>query len=212
MSPAQAEAALQNGIETVDECCLPDSSPAIVGLGEMGIGNTTSAAAIVCAITGLDAHKAAGRGTGIDDAALAVKAEVIEKALDLHSPRGDDALDILHKIGGYEIAGMTGAALAAASRGMMVMLDGLISTAAGCCAVLLEPRIREYLFVGHASVEPAQQSACEFTGQRPLLDLQMRLGEGTGAVLAMDVVDAGCAVMRDMASFSDAGVSRESGH
>jgi nicotinate-nucleotide--dimethylbenzimidazole phosphoribosyltransferase len=174
----------------------------------MGIGNTTAAAAIVCATSGLTPAEAAGRGTGIDEPALHTKTTVIDRALHLHNPDPHDGIDIIHKVGGYEIAAMAGAAIGGAANGVIVVLDGLISTAAGCIASLLAPAYLDYCMVGHASAEPAHKAACLFLGKTPILDVQMRLGEGTGAVLAMDIIDAACCLQRDMASFDDAGVSQ----
>jgi nicotinate-nucleotide--dimethylbenzimidazole phosphoribosyltransferase len=179
----------------------------LVGLGEMGIGNTTSAAAIISAATGISPHQATGRGTGIDDEGVRHKIKVIEKALAFHRPDSGDGLDLLGKVGGFEIAGIAGAALAAASNGTVVVLDGVISTAAGLIAHLIQPDIGGYLVSGHRSVEPAQQAALERMGLEPIIDLGMRLGEGTGAALAMNFVAAACRIMREMASFDEAGVS-----
>lgn len=182
----------------------------IVGLGEMGIANTTSATAVICAITGVSPGEATGRGTGIDDQALKHKAALIEKALDLHQPDPVNGLEILQKVGGYEIAGIAGAVLAAASKRTAVVLDGLISTAGGLAAYQICPAIGDYLISGHRSVEVAQRSALEHLNIEPVVDLGMRLGEGTGAALAIGTVDAACRIMREMASFEEAGVSNSS--
>ncbi len=183
----------------------------IVGLGEMGIGNTTSASSIISTITGITPAQATGRGTGIDDKGLAHKTEIIEKALNFHRPDAKNGFEILKKIGGYEIAGMAGAALAAASKGTAVVLDGVISTAAGLVAYIINPDIKGYLISGHKSVEISQKAALSHMGLDPVIDLNMRLGEGTGAALTIDIADAACRIMREMASFDDAGVSnRES--
>ncbi|MCK5197110.1 MAG: nicotinate-nucleotide--dimethylbenzimidazole phosphoribosyltransferase, partial [Spirochaetales bacterium] len=137
------------------------------------------------------------------------KTAVIERALNLHKPIPDDGFDILRKIGGYEIAGIAGAVLAAASRQVPVVLDGVISTAAGLIAYLLNPKVGDYLFAGHKSVEIGQKKALEFMGLKPIVDLGMRLGEGTGAAIAMNIIDSACRIMRDMASFEDAGVTNK---
>jgi nicotinate-nucleotide--dimethylbenzimidazole phosphoribosyltransferase len=179
----------------------------IIGLGEMGIGNTTSAAAIIVAITGISPEDACGRGTGVDDRGLKQKIEIVKKALTFHQPDPADAAEVLHKLGGFEIAGIVGAVLAAASRRTAVVLDGVISTAAGLIAWCINPDIRGYLIAGHKSVEPAQAAALETMGLKPLIDLGMRLGEGTGAALAIDIVEAACKIMTQMASFEDAQVS-----
>ena len=181
----------------------------IIGIGEMGIGNTTSAAAIICAATGITAESATGRGTGVDDAGLRHKIKVIDKSLAFQQPVPTDGLDLLRKVGGLEIAGMAGAALAAASQGVAVVLDGVISTAAGLIAYLIAPDIKGYLIGGHRSVETAQAAALSMMGLVPVVGLDMRLGEGTGAALTMDIVDAACRIMREMASFDEAGVSKQ---
>lgn len=181
----------------------------IVGLGDMGIGNTTSATAVICAACGVDPLDITGRGTGIDDAALTHKAEVIQKALRLHDPDPKNGFDILQKVGGFEIAGIAGAALAAAAKKTVVVLDGVISTAGGLVASLIHPHVRDYFISGHRSVEPAQQAALSFMKLSPLVDLNMRLGEGTGAALAIHLAEAAAKIMQEMASFEDAGVSRE---
>ncbi len=179
----------------------------IVALGEMGIGNSTSAAAIIAAVTGLSPARVTGRGTGVDDRGLRHKISVIDKALKRHQPDPASGFDVLTKVGGFEIAGLAGAMLAAASTRTVVMLDGLISTAAGLLAWLINPDIGGYLIAGHRSAEPGQQAALEFMELAPLLDLDMRLGEGTGAALAVNVVEAACRIMTEMASFDETGVS-----
>ncbi|MDJ0831469.1 MAG: nicotinate-nucleotide--dimethylbenzimidazole phosphoribosyltransferase [Desulfobacterales bacterium] len=181
----------------------------IVGLGEMGIANTTSASAIISFVTGIPAGQATGRGTGVDDKGLQHKAEIIDKVIQFHQPDPCNGFDILCKIGGYEIAGIVGAALAATSEGAAVVLDGLISTAAGLVAYLINPNIGGYLFSGHQSVESAQQAALNHMGLTPIIDYQMRLGEGTGAAMAIDTIDAACRIMREMASFEEAGVTNK---
>ncbi len=206
MTPDEAKAALQVGIDVFNSQYEIEPIE-ILGLGEMGIANTTSATAIISTITQKAVNKCTGKGTGIDDSSLAHKVSVIEKALALHSPNGQDAIDVLSKVGGFEIAAMAGAALAAASKGCAVVLDGLISTAAGLIAHTINPTVAEYYIAGHKSVEQGHIYALQHIGIKPVLDLNFRLGEGTGAALAIDLVDAACAIMRNMASFEDAGVS-----
>ncbi len=183
----------------------------ILGLGEMGIGNTTSASAIISAVTGISPKDATGRGTGLDDKGMERKVQIINNALNYHKPDPRNGMDILRKIGGYEIAGIAGAVLAAASQGVIVVLDGVISTAAGLIAHLLNPDIKGYLVSGHRSVESGQHAALAHMGMDPVIDFQMRLGEGTGAAMTMNIVDAACRIMREMASFDDAGVSNKEG-
>ncbi|NNG02385.1 MAG: nicotinate-nucleotide--dimethylbenzimidazole phosphoribosyltransferase [Desulfobacteraceae bacterium] len=208
MTPSETLTAVKNGMRVFSD--EHEKSPIhIVGMGEMGIGNTTSASAVICAVTGISAREAAGRGTGVDDKGLEHKIEVIEKVLAFHTLDPSDGLEILQKIGGFEVAGIVGAVLTAASVGTAVVLDGLISTAAGLLAYQIRPDIGGYLFSGHKSVEIAQKAALDHMGLEPLIDFNMRLGEGTGAALAMDVVDAACRIMREMASFDEAGVSNK---
>jgi len=208
MTPEETVSAVQNGAEVfLNEY---ESNPIdIVGLGDMGIGNTSSATAIICAICDISPAEATGRGTGIDYKALKHKAEVIERALRFHRPNPKDALDVLQKVGGFEIAGIAGAALAAASKRTAVVLDGVISTAGGLIAYLINPNIQGFLISGHRSVEPAQETALAFMELEPLVDLNMRLGEGTGAALAIHFAEAAARIMREMASFEEAGVTKK---
>lgn len=206
MTKEQAWQGLKNGMEAFLQSY--EHKPIdIVGLGEMGIGNTTPASAIISAITGISPEQATGRGTGIDNQGLEQKTKVIQRALELHHPNPKDGLDVLRKVGGFEIAGIAGAVLAAAAKRCAVVLDGVISTAAGLIAYQINPDIKGYLLAGHRSVEQAQQAALEHMGLRPLLDLDMRLGEGTGAALSIDLAEAACKIMCEMASFEEAGVS-----
>jgi nicotinate-nucleotide--dimethylbenzimidazole phosphoribosyltransferase len=205
MTREQAVQAIEHGAEAFLE--KNRISPCdMVGMGEMGIGNTSSAAAVISAASGLSPAAIVGRGTGVDNNGLLRKQEVIEKALALHSPSPVDGLDLLCTVGGYELGGICGAVLAAASERCCVVLDGVISTAAGLLAYLICPDIKEYLVAGHKSVEVGQQAALDLIGLRPVLDLDFRLGEGTGAAVTMNLVDLSCKLMREMASFEEAGV------
>lgn len=205
MSRDQAVQAIENGARTfLTQHRLRAGN--LVGVGEMGIGNSSSATAIICGASGLSVEEVAGRGTGVDDRGLARKIEVIEKALALHQLNGDDGLELLAKVGGYELGGICGAVLAAASEGCCVVLDGIISTAAGLLAHRLCPGVAEYLVAGHKSVEKGQQIALSLMGLEPVLDLDFRLGEGTGAAITMNLIDLSCRMMREMASFAEAGV------
>ncbi len=209
MTQQQMIIALENGMTTFLD--LHEKTPVdIIGLGEMGIGNTTSAAAIICLITGITPAQAAGRGTGIDDKGLERKIEVIERVLGFHTIDPSNGFEILQKVGGFEIAGIAGAILAAASKKIAVVLDGVISTAAGLLAHAIHPGIQGYLISGHKSVEPAQKAALAHMNLVPLIDFEMRLGEGTGAALAIDMADAACKIMCQMASFDEARVARSS--
>ena len=179
----------------------------IIGLGEMGIANTTSATAIISAITGKSVAQCTGRGTGVDDKGLANKISVIEKALAFHNIDGNNGYDVLSKVGGYEIAAMAAMALNAAENNIIVVLDGLISTAAGLIAYQINPNVANHFISGHKSVEQGHTYALQYMGIEPILDLDFRLGEGTGAALTIDLADAACKIMCQMASFEDAGVS-----
>ena len=179
----------------------------ICGIGEMGIGNTTSASAIAAVITGKPVSEVTGRGTGIDDKTQARKIEVIEKALQLNKPNPKDALEVLSKVGGFEIGGLAGVILAAASKRVPVILDGFISGSAALIACCLEPKVKDYLIAGHCSVEKGHKVILDYLGLKPVLDLSLRLGEGTGAALAMSVVEAGVKILNEMATFGEAGVS-----
>ncbi len=173
----------------------------------MGIGNTTPSTAIAALLTGRPVAELAGRGTGIDDARLARKITVIEEAIAMNRPNPSDGVDVLSRIGGFEIGGLAGLILGAAEARIPVVIDGVISTAAALIAFLLEPRLSGFMFSAHRSVEKAQGAMLEHMGLEPILDLQMRLGEGTGAALAMPLIEAGVKVIREMATFEEAGVS-----
>jgi nicotinate-nucleotide--dimethylbenzimidazole phosphoribosyltransferase len=209
MTAEQARRAQDVGSRIVSACLVPDRVR-VVALGEMGIGNTTSASALTAALTGLTASEVTGRGTGLDEAGWRHKVAVVEQALALHFPERQgpvDAAEALAKVGGFEIAGMVGAARAAAAQRMLVLLDGFISTVAGLIAVRLEPNVRGYLVAGHRSVEAGHRRVLEALDLVPLLDLGMRLGEGSGAALALNLVQCAADIMRDMATFESAGVS-----
>jgi nicotinate-nucleotide--dimethylbenzimidazole phosphoribosyltransferase len=209
MSPSQAAQALAAGRHVVAERLAP-ANVRVLALGEMGIGNTTSASALAAVLLGLPPAKVTGRGTGLDDAGWTHKVEVIERALALHfpGPAGRPVVpeEALAAVGGFEIAGLAGAALEAASRRMLVVLDGFISSVAGLVAACLEPAVQEYFVAGHRSVEIGHRAVLERLELIPLLDLGLRLGEGTGAVLALNLVQCAADIMRDMATFERAGV------
>ncbi|MDR3089552.1 MAG: nicotinate-nucleotide--dimethylbenzimidazole phosphoribosyltransferase [Desulfobulbaceae bacterium] len=179
----------------------------VFGLGEIGIGNTTAAAAVISAVTGLPPSYVTGRGTGLDDQGLARKIKVIDGALKLHRLDATNGMTVLSAVGGLEIAAMCGAMLAAAEKRRCIVLDGVIATAAALIAWLLYPTVADYLIAGHRSVEIGQMSALEKMGLKPLLDLDMRLGEGTGAAIGIGLIELAAKVQREMASFADAGVS-----
>lgn len=205
MTRAEALKAVDAGISVATD--LADRGCSLIGLGEMGIGNTTSASAMASSFLGLPPDDVTGRGTGIDDAGYKRKLAAIGKALEINRPDPTDALDVLMKVGGFEIAGLAGVVIGAASRRIPVIMDGFISTAAAFAAVRLASLTRGYLLPSHGSVEIGHRRLLESLGTRPLLDLEMRLGEGTGAALAMHLVEASIKVLEEMATFSSAGVS-----
>jgi nicotinate-nucleotide--dimethylbenzimidazole phosphoribosyltransferase len=206
MSRDEAVTLLDRGVAFAREICA--GGECIVALGDMGIGNTTSAAGITSAIAGIPPRATAGRGTGVDDAAFARKVDAIERALAVNRPDPADGVDVLAKVGGCELAFLAGVAIGAAACGAPVVIDGYPTTAAALCAVAIAPALSDDLLAAHASAEPGHRIALDHLGLRPLLDLDMRLGEGTGAALALTLIDAALALHRDMATFDSAGVSR----
>ena len=208
MTREEAIKSIEAGIEIFEE--EPAGGVDIAGTGDMGIGNTTSSSAIAAAITGERVEDVTGRGTGVDDKAFAHKIEVIKKALAFNSPNPKDALDVLSKVGGFEIGGLAGVILAAAARRVPVVIDGFISGAAALIAFRLEPKVKDYMIAAHCSVEKGHRIILEYIGLKPILDLNLRLGEGTGAALAMNIVEAGIKILTQMATFQDAGVSEKS--
>ncbi|MCB8983395.1 MAG: nicotinate-nucleotide--dimethylbenzimidazole phosphoribosyltransferase [Ardenticatenaceae bacterium] len=207
MSRMQAEQAILAGAEVVDEELARGLD--LLATGDMGIGNTTPSAAIAAVLTGRDPLGIVGRGTGVDDAGLERKVTAVQRAITVNQPDPQDGLDVLAKVGGFEIGGLAGAILAAAAAHKPVVVDGFISTAAAMIAVALCPTVRDYLIAGHCSEEQGHGLMLHWLGLRPLLDLNLRLGEGTGAVLAMHLVDAGCRTLAEMATFGEAGVSEK---
>jgi len=205
MTRAQAEEAMAVGMEILELEVARGLD--LVATGDMGIGNTTASAAIVATFTGQPVARVTGRGTGVDDAGLTRKVAVIERALALNQPDPRDPLDVLSKVGGLEIAGLVGVILGAAARRLPVVIDGFISGAAALVAAELAPEVKPYLIAAHQSVEIGHRLLLEHLGLRPLLDLDLRLGEGTGAALAFHLVEAAARILNEMATFSDAGVS-----
>lgn len=209
MSRSEAVTCIQAGLETaVSEI---ESGAGMLAAGEMGIGNTTAASAVTAALTGLPPARLVGRGTGLDDHGVARKVEVVERALEVNRPDRSDPLDVLARVGGLEIGAMAGVMLACAGSGVPVVIDGFISTAAALLAERLCPGAQNVMFASHLSVEPGQEPALEALGLEPFLDLEMRLGEGTGAALAMTVLESAARVLVEMATFEEAGVSRDKG-
>jgi nicotinate-nucleotide--dimethylbenzimidazole phosphoribosyltransferase len=205
MSREEALRSLEAGIEVLAE--EAERGLDIVGLGEMGIGNTTPAAAITAVMTGTPVPQVTGRGTGLDDEALRRKISVIEAALAVNRPDPRDALGVLAAVGGFEIGGMAGAMLAAAARSIPVVVDGFICAAAALLACGLEPGVREYLIASHQSVEVGHQAILRHLALQPIFNLDLRLGEGTGAALGIGLVEAAARILEEMATFGQAGVS-----
>ena len=206
MSREEALRAVEVGIEVV-EGELPEGVD-IVGTGDMGIGNTTASSAVVAALTGAPVAQVTGRGTGISDKQLGHKVEVIKRALMANQPDPHDPLDVLAKVGGFEIGGIAGVILGAAARRIPVVLDGFISGAAALIAVGLAPQVRGYLIAAHQSVEVGHHLVLERLGLDPLLDFNLRLGEGTGAALGICLVEAAVKILTEMATFTEAGVAQ----
>lgn len=205
MTREQAERAILAGVKVVEAEIQKGLD--IVGTGDMGIGNTTPSAAIASALTGIEPSKLAGRGTGVDDEGLKRKINAIERALEVNNPDAKDGLDVLAKVGGFEIAGLVGVVLGAAAHRKPVMVDGFISTAAAMVAVAIAPVVRDYLISAHRSQEYGHQQMVEWLELTPLVDLDFRLGEGTGAALGISFAEAACKILSDMATFAEAGVS-----
>jgi nicotinate-nucleotide--dimethylbenzimidazole phosphoribosyltransferase len=205
MTRDQADAAVAMGLE-MGRNAMADGVD-MIGLGEMGIGNSTAASAVTAALTGLPVASVTGRGTGADDVMVAHKISVIELALQRHRPDPADAFDVLVKVGGFELAGLAGLVLAGAAGRRVVVTDGFIATAAAALAVRMCPAAGDYLFAAHRSPEPGHTALLTMIGQEPLLDLRMRLGEGTGAALAFMLIRAAVAAFTEMATFASAGVS-----
>jgi nicotinate-nucleotide--dimethylbenzimidazole phosphoribosyltransferase len=210
MSEEEVDKALSIGYQLGSEAATAGHT--LIAIGEMGIGNTTAASAVTCALTGVPAALATGRGTGVEPAAFANKVRVVESAVAKHC-RGaapSQPMQILRRIGGLEIAAMAGMVLAGARHHLVVVLDGFISTAAAALAIEMAPHALGYLIAGHCSEEPGHKLLLDHLHLTPILSLGMRLGEGTGAVLAMPVIESAIALYHQMATFSSAGVSKAS--
>jgi nicotinate-nucleotide--dimethylbenzimidazole phosphoribosyltransferase len=205
MSRDEAVKSIEAGIDLVNTEAAVGID--IAGTGDMGIGNTTASSAIFAAITGKSAAEVTGRGTGLSDEQLAAKVGLVKKALEVNRPNGKDGLDVLAKVGGFEIGGLAGVMLGAAARRVPVVIDGFISGAAALIATTLAPQVKDYLIASHTSAEAGHPLLCEALGLEPLLDLGMRLGEGTGAALGIIICEAAARTLNEMATFAEAGVS-----
>lgn len=209
MTKEEALRSVENGIEVFEEKFRALGGIDIAGTGEMGIANTTPSSAIVSVITGEEVSTVTGRGTGIDDERFQLKIKIIEKAIQINKPDRDDALDILSKVGGFEIGGLVGVILAASSLRVPIIVDGFISSAAALIAYKLEPKTRDYMISAHSSVERGHSAILNYLKLKPLLDFNLRLGEGTGAALAIGIASAAVKILNEMATFDDAGVSKK---
>ncbi len=205
MTPKECSAALEAGRAAARRAAADGCR--VLALGDMGIGNTTAAAALASAFTGAPPERTVGRGTGVDDRTLARKRDVVSRGLALHATPGRKPEELLAALGGLEIAAIAGAVMEGAVRGLVIVLDGYISSAAGLAAVGMMPECRPACVLSHRSAEAGHAIVIEALGGTPLLDLGMRLGEGTGAVLAIPLLRAAAAVLREMATFESAGVS-----
>lgn len=209
MTPEQTMRAMEVGIELANGC--RNEGIELVGTGEMGIGNTTPSSAIIAAIGRMPVEKVTHRGTGINDASLSRKIKAIEAGLSVNKPDPDNPFDVLQKVGGLEIAAIAGFVLGCAANSIPVVVDGFISTAGALIACEMHPNVRDYIFAAHESVEIGHRFMLERIGADPMLDLGMRLGEGTGAAIAMTLLDAGVKILAEMATFEQAGVTTRQG-
>ncbi|MDD2688802.1 MAG: nicotinate-nucleotide--dimethylbenzimidazole phosphoribosyltransferase [Candidatus Omnitrophica bacterium] len=207
MTKDEARKALIAGIELFEGEFIKGAD--IIGTGEMGIGNTTASSAITASITKRPVEDVTGKGTDIDEQGLLRKIAVVKKALKVNSPNPEDPIDVLAKVGGFEISGLAGIILGAASKRVPVVIDGFISGAAALIAYKIEPKTKDYMIAAHCSMERGHRVILDYIGLKPLLDLNLRLGEGTGAALGMCLAEAGVKILTQMATFKSAGVSEK---
>jgi nicotinate-nucleotide--dimethylbenzimidazole phosphoribosyltransferase len=205
MTVAQAQQALETGIEIVTAEIKKGLD--IVATGDMGIGNTTASSAICAIMTGKTIAEVTGRGTGLDNKQLQQKIRIINESIAFNKPESAKPLEVLAKVGGFEIGGLAGVILGAAAHRVPVVIDGFISGAAALIAAGLCPQSKDYMIAGHCSVEPGHKLLLQYLGLKPLLDMEMRLGEGTGAALAMSLAEISVRILNEMATFAEAGVS-----
>lgn len=201
MTRQQAVAAIEAGIEIVSDLIAKGYS--LFGTGEMGICNTSTSSAVLMALTGIKTDQAVGKGAGLTEEDYTNKKHVIERALEINKPDKNDAIDVIAKVGGYDIAGMAGCFLAAAYHRVPIVIDGFISAAAALAAYKLNPLVKDFMIASHCSEEPGYKQAMEVLGLEPILNLHMRLGEGTGCPLAFNIIEASQAVIKNMATFGE---------
>ncbi|MGB9710484.1 MAG: nicotinate-nucleotide--dimethylbenzimidazole phosphoribosyltransferase [Thermodesulfovibrio sp.] len=206
LSGSDAIKCIEIGIELVKE--YHQKGYNLFAAGEMGIGNTTPSSAVVSVLTHSQVEEVTGKGTGIDEETFKRKIEVIKRAIKINKPNPSDPVDVLAKVGGPEIGAIAGVVLGCASLKIPVVIDGFISTAGALIAYCINPVVRDYIFASHNSVERGHKIALEFMGLKPLLDLNLRLGEGTGAAIVMTIIEAGLKIYKEMATFDEAGVSK----
>jgi len=204
MTRAEAIRSLEVGIEIAQEEI--DNGAQILGTGEMGIGNTTPSTAIISVISKMDPFDITGRGAGLGEGGIEHKVNIIRKAIEVNQPNRDDGIDILSKVGGLEIGGMAGVMIAGAANQIPVVVDGYISTAAALIAVTIEPKVKDYLIAAHSSAEQGATKASELLGIEPLLQMNMCLGEGSGAALVFPIIEAACSIMKHMPTFEEVGM------
>ena len=207
MARQEAIKSIETGIEVVEEEI--SNGIDIIGTGDMGIGNTTASSAITAVFTKRLIEDITGRGTGINDETLKNKIRVIKEALRINNPDPDDPMDVLSKVGGFEIGGLAGVILASASKQIPVVIDGFISGAAALIAYHLEPKVKDYMIASHCSAEKGHRLMLQHIGLEPILDLNLRLGEGTGAALGINIIEAAIKILTQMATFKSAGVSEK---
>ncbi|WP_024834675.1 nicotinate-nucleotide--dimethylbenzimidazole phosphoribosyltransferase [Ruminiclostridium josui] len=206
MTRDEAIKAIEVGIEIVG--ILKEQGVNLLGTGEMGVGNTTTSSAVASVLTGYEIDEMVGRGAGLTQEGLINKIKVIKKAIDLNKPNPSDPVDVLAKVGGFDIAALTGCFIGAAAYRLPIMIDGFITAAAALAAIKIKPECRNYIFPSHSSAEPGNKKIMEVLDMRPMLMLDMRLGEGSGAALAFHVLDAAVAAYREMGTFGDAQIEQ----
>lgn len=208
MTREEAIKSIETGIEIADKLCRDGYD--LFGTGEMGIGNTSTSAAIIAALLEIDIDELVGKGVGLTEAQFENKKRVLRKALEVNKPDKEDVIDVLSKVGGFDIAGMCGCFLAAAKNKKAIVIDGVISCAAALCAYMLKPECKDYMFTSHKSDEKAVNYVFDFIGLEPILHLNMRLGEGSGCPLAFNVIEAALHIVNNMATFEGVGIDTES--